>query len=101
MEAACNEDFTEGVLGVLCNLTPGRGEPAFLSPYAKWERQLQENCSESLTLSSEDTGNNVSTLDGKDERRVGVGQKEKAAFGVSCSTESGPKMHDFLPDTDP
>lgn len=104
MKAACNEDFTEGVFGVLCNLTPGRGGHALLSPYAKWERQLQENCSESLTLSSEDTGSNLSTLDGKDERLVGAGRvkKDKAIFGVSCSTECGPKMHDFLPsDTDP
>lgn len=49
-------------------------------------------------------GSNVSTLDGKYERLVGVGRakKEKVAFGVSSSTECGSKMHDFLPsDTDP
>lgn len=85
--------------GFWCAMQP-HSRYASLSPYAKWERQLQE----SLTLSSEDTGSNVSTLDGKDERLVGVGwaKKEKAAFGVSYSTECGPKMHDFLPsDTDP
>lgn len=81
MEAACNEDYTERALGVLCKLIPGRWGCASLSPQAKQERRLREACSESLTLSLKDTGSSVSTLDG---RRWDLLGREKAAWGVNA-----------------
>lgn len=66
----CQEDFVERAFGVQCNIIPGRWMciPFTLS---QLREIFKDYSSESLTLSSRDTGSDISNLDGRNLKARG------------------------------